>query len=1298
MAVYFRVWFFIFSIIFVLNATDAITQDLYLNEIMSSNGSTIADEDGDYEDWIEVYYAGEEPLNLNGYGLSDNYDQPFRWVFPDTTIQPGELMLIWASNKDRSITGFELHTNFAISSAGEEVILTHPDGTRLDELSPIEIPTDISIGRQPDGTGEWVFFTHPTPGDFNNTDGYSERLDQPQFSHEPGFYSEEFELEISHQDPGTIIYYTLDGSDPDENSNVYEGPIRIYDRSSEPNKFSMIPTNYMTTLTESWTEPDGTIRKGTVVRTKATKPAAISAGNNSTYFVNQNGADAYNLPVISISSDSLNLFDLNQGIYVPGIHFVDGDHGTGNYFQRGIEWEKTATIEFFENDGTLGFNQDIGLRIHGGWTRRLPQKSLRIYARNVYGESRINYPIFPELPYSEFNRLILRNSGNDFGRTMFMDAAAQSLIRHLNVETQAYRPVIVYLNGEYWGIHNIRERYDRHYLERVYGVDPNNLDILTGRNLIDEGSDEHFLSMIDFIENEDLSNDEYFDQVKKLMDTENFLDYYSAQIYYGNNDWPHNNIDYWRLRVAYDPDASAGHDGRWRWLLYDVDRSLGFSTHSEFDMIDWILRDHWSTVLIRNLIDNKRFYNSFINRLSDHLNTAFLPERVSSVIDSLKTPLEPEIDLHIARWRNHESRANWENRVQMMHTYAYDRPGYLRQHLHDHFELGEDITITVDVSSEEVGFVQVNSLDILSSTPGIGPEVYPWSGEYFSEIPVTLSSRSKPGYRFSHWEIEGEEPVYTSELTRKFDESTSIRAVFISKIEVLNAYNLTDRYYLFTEWDENEPAGTYPESMVFVYMNESDPSLSSEVLGVTSGAYDLDSRTRINGLGEDGISFINTSSPDGNPGYPGSQLGGAILSLDTQNSENIQVSWKAGTVLPNSRVYHLRLQYRIGNEGEFTDVPDGEGNPVEYRRNEEPGHTEFIGPVTLPKDAEGQPEVQLLWRYYFTGEQADEDSGQRSELHISQIHVTGIPGGDYPAGFVLREGAYRFESWPADTTAGSTPDHMSFVYMDEMDPSLTSGILGFTAGGFNFESRTRITGLGENGIAFINTSNQQGNPGYPGTRLGGALLGLDTRDRASIEVSFTAGTVLPNSRIYNLRLQYRVGNEGQFMDVEDENGNPVEYTRNETAGHSEEFGPVFLPVEAENQEYVQLLWRYYYTGERVDEDSGQRAKLHISDIKVEGRVPLFEGEPIPDDFALHQNYPNPFNPGTTIMFDLPHQEHVRVEIFNTVGQRVALLLDENRPAGTHRVPFDASSLASGVYIYRINAGSFIQSRRMTFIK
>jgi hypothetical protein len=266
-------------------------QELNLNEIMSSNSTTMADEDGDYEDWIEVFYFGDEPLNLQGFGLSDDYDQPFRWVFPDTTIYPGEFILVWASNKDRAVAGMELHTNFAISASGEEVILTHPDGTRLDELPPTSIPTDVSIGRQPDGTGSWVYFTEPTPGAVNDTEGFSEKLSPPVFSHEAGFYTEEFDLQITHPDPQVTLHYTLDGSEPADTSPVYSGALNISDGSSEPNSHSSIPTTSITSGSRAWMDPDQPVRKATILRVKASKPGALSSAETRTYFVFPEGAE-----------------------------------------------------------------------------------------------------------------------------------------------------------------------------------------------------------------------------------------------------------------------------------------------------------------------------------------------------------------------------------------------------------------------------------------------------------------------------------------------------------------------------------------------------------------------------------------------------------------------------------------------------------------------------------------------------------------------------------------------------------------------------------------------------------------------------------------------------------------------------------------------------------------------------------------------------------------------------------------------------------------------------------------------
>lgn len=742
----------------------SIGQTVIINEVMSSNSLTIADEDGDYEDWIELYNYGSESVHLEGWGLSDDYENPFRWSFPDVTMPPGSFLLVWASGKDRTEYPGELHTNFAISSSGEEVILTLPDDTRIDELSPVAIPTDHSIGRTPDDLVNWYFFNNPTPGSANTTNAYQEILDPPAFSHTPGFFQQDFDLEITHPEPGVTIHYTLDGSEPDENSPIYNEPLTIENRSDDPNLFSNIPTNLVSSRVYEWKEPQATVEKGTVIRTIAIKDGYLqSTPAGGSYFVFPEVENRYHLPVVSIISDSTGLFGYEEGIYVAGQHGDENNHGLGNYSQRGRDWERLASFELFEPNGELVLHQNIGIRIHGGYTRRFPQKSLRLYARNDYGEQFFSYPVFGDSdPDVEYKRFILRNSGNDWYNTMFMDATAQSLIRHFNVDTQYYRPTIVFLNGEYWGIHNFRNRYDKHYLQRVYGADPDNIDLLTGKDEAKEGDNLHYNEFISYVQSNDLSVDEKMDMVNTYADLDNFLDYYSAQVYYGNSDWPQNNIDFWRSRTPFNPDAPTGLDGRWRWLLYDVDRSIGFSTQAHFDMIEWItveenprlaelgLEAEWPNLLLRNFLENEQFTYDFLNRIADHLNTAFEPDRVKSVIDSLRTPVEQEIEEHLERWQTPSFTA-WQNNVNAMYTYADQRPDYVRQHISDHFEIDSFDNVTLDLNDNDAGYITINTTPVHPGTPGVPEDPYPWSGTYFSGIPVTLTANPADGFSFSHW-------------------------------------------------------------------------------------------------------------------------------------------------------------------------------------------------------------------------------------------------------------------------------------------------------------------------------------------------------------------------------------------------------------------------------------------------------------------------------------------------------------------------------------------------------------------
>src|SRR5690606_13197745 len=269
-------------------------QQIAINEVMSSNSSTITDEDGDYEDWIEIYNYGNVAVNLDGFGLSDDPNTAFKWVFPAVTIAPSQYIIIWASDKNRTIVGAPLHTNFKISSSGENIVLTHPDGTLVDQAPSQALEDNVSIGRQPDGTGTWLFFYTATPNQPNTGTGLTSLLTPPVFSHESGYYSNSFELNISHPNSNAVIIYTLDGSEPNISnldgtifqykneyafevgstpgpfltetyiSNSYISPITIVDRSNEPDRLTTKNTRQNPIYL-----PPVPVRKGTVVKARA---------------------------------------------------------------------------------------------------------------------------------------------------------------------------------------------------------------------------------------------------------------------------------------------------------------------------------------------------------------------------------------------------------------------------------------------------------------------------------------------------------------------------------------------------------------------------------------------------------------------------------------------------------------------------------------------------------------------------------------------------------------------------------------------------------------------------------------------------------------------------------------------------------------------------------------------------------------------------------------------------------------------------------------------------------------------
>jgi len=802
-------------------------QSITINEMLSSNTSVNADEDGNYEDWLEIYNYGATPVNLNGLGLTDDVAIPFKWAFPNITLNAGQYLLVWCSDKNRTAPGSPLHTNFKISASGETIYLNSPINGVLSTLPATPLPVNISYGKSPNGTGSYFFFGTPTPGQPNSTTTYTGVLNPPVFSHPSGFYNTPFNLTLSAATSGATIIYTLDGSDPDPNnlsgttysyknsyaelagqtggpmlqknftSLSYTAPIAIADRTPQPNKLANISStidhapNYF---------PSSPVFKGTVVRAKVIKSGSLpSITVTKSYFVTPSGSGEFTLPIASLSISENKFFDYTTGIFVAGQKFdlwrtanptVDADVFQGNfdanYYQSGDASERTGHFSYLVN-GTEVFSQDIGIRINGGSTRAWQSKSLRLLSRADYGNETMNYPFFSDTPLAVFNRLILRNSGGDFFETMYRDAFAHELVKGTGIETQAYQPTVTFVNGEYWGILNLRERYDKYYFKNVFGFAENEIDLLEDDLRAEEGDQVHYLNMESFLLNNSLAIPANYEYIKTQMDVDNMRDYYIFNIYYDNTDWPGWNTMFWRKRTAaYVPNALYGHDGRWRAGMKDNDDCFGVAFGvNDHDNLAVATEPNgpeypnppYSTLVLRSLLANPEFKNMFINRFADLMNSYFLPARFLAISNAMKARIQPEIQEHLNRW-NATDYAWWEESISLMNDFGVERPAYQRQHIKTKFGItGSDITVTLDVSDTAHGYVKMNTLDILGTTPGLNPDPYPWSGTYFNNIPVKIKAIAYNGYQFSHW--SGASSSTSAEITLTPTANISLTAHFI---------------------------------------------------------------------------------------------------------------------------------------------------------------------------------------------------------------------------------------------------------------------------------------------------------------------------------------------------------------------------------------------------------------------------------------------------------------------------------------------------------------------------------------
>ncbi len=671
-----------------------ISYTLKINEICANNGSTYADEFGEYDDWVELYNYGTEDIDLKDLYFSDNINEPLKFQLDSSIIiTAGGFVVLWADEQPQQ---GRYHLNFKLSSSGESFLIYEPSIGVLDLMNFDNQNYDNTYGCQPDGSTNLNYFTTATPNSSNTATGLLDIVPEPTITVNTGFYTSTQTVSINESISGTDIYYTTNGAEPTTNSFLYSSAI--------------------------------TIDTNTIIRAKAFKANYIpSSVATKTYIFNEESS----IPVLFVTSTNSNIFQ---------------------------SYDTPVHSELIDEDGTSVFSINAGSQLHGD--NSAVQKSFKLFFRSMYGANSVNKQLFDNKDITHFKRLIFRAAGNDGMVTASSDRAhmrdginaTMAIKSNLKFKSSAYKAVNVYLNGEYRGIFNMRERIDKYFIEDNYDYDDDlprnmieyafgysgNLHVIAGE--WSDFSDTHH-----YCEDNDLSIQSNYDYVAERFDIEDFTDYWIFETYIGNFDWLTNNMFFWR------PDVP---NGKYRWILWDTDHGIGLPYSSygnpEWNTLEWATST-WSgrpwdgarTRIIRNLLENDDYKYYFITRYADLINKYFGSGMFTNIVDSLEDVIEDEIPKQIARW-GVSTENSWEESFNTIRDYITERPENVREHIKGLYSLEDMYTLQLDVYPENSGKFNLNTISVDGE--------FSWTGKYYENMKITIEAIPMPGYQFVGWQ------------------------------------------------------------------------------------------------------------------------------------------------------------------------------------------------------------------------------------------------------------------------------------------------------------------------------------------------------------------------------------------------------------------------------------------------------------------------------------------------------------------------------------------------------------------
>jgi len=472
------------------------------------------------------------------------------------------------------------------------------------------------------------------------------------FSAPGGFYETSFPLSLECLSDLHHVRFTTNGTTPNANSRLYEQPIQL-----DRNLYSHSDIYTIQICPEDLFYLPDSIQHCIVIRAAVfdENDSCVSKTFTNSYLIRDLDNIDTQLGMLSICADSLALFGFDTGILVPGVHWDSAfPNNTGNYYQHGRDWERLANVEFYEPDDTTFINQNCGLRTHGAISRIYPAKGLKIYAREEYGKKRFKHRFFDDTPIESFKHLTLKAFAVFWPHAGTNNYLSTQLALQLGIEAAHSRPVIVFLNGEYWGVYFLQEKTDERYLEDYFDINIDDCNIIENWfGKVDHGSNHNFLQMMDWLSEADLSDDDNYEEICRLIDMDNFIDYVILETYIGNFDWPGNNMRCWQEG-----------NGPWRWIFFDGDYAFILEDFDAFENVVYTgpytgSNNTQATLLFRKLMTNPHFVGQFSSRINELCHGLLQYDSIAPLVQSITQTLEPEISRQTNRFGYPKSLNAW---------------------------------------------------------------------------------------------------------------------------------------------------------------------------------------------------------------------------------------------------------------------------------------------------------------------------------------------------------------------------------------------------------------------------------------------------------------------------------------------------------------------------------------------------------------------------------------------------------------------------------------------------------------